>query len=299
LSILPRQGPLGTCLSPELPCDPYHATLFVAAEQAAPQQRGFDVGVALIPPFWNVHRLTVSSFGNEEALARLMTQDRDAARLMAHQDRGPDGAAQRSSHTGERRSPPSEASENRRRTRARHGSFRASSSAGPLAGRPPTSHTAGGPSPPQQSPPRERVMPPGLSHWAHQFPLDPNGPLTMPMARQSVPSSQRAYFSHMNLGRPPSFFPPMESQGMTSNHMVLGSSSLNHPFNSSPYPGPSNGGPAGTASTPPSAYPGGPPQAATFSQQLPPVVALESSFTVPSTTDNGGSNAAGGEGMLQ
>ncbi|GAB1311396.1 hypothetical protein MFIFM68171_01606 [Madurella fahalii] len=213
-----------------------------------------------------------STFGDEEALARLMTQDRDAARLMAHQDRGPDGAPPRTFQTGERRSPPSEASENRRRTRARHGSFRASLPAGPLAGRTPASHTAGGPAPPQHSPPRER----------------------------STSGSQRPFFTPMmNMGPRPNFFQHMEPQGVGPNSMPLGPGTLNHSFNNPPYSVPGNGGQAGAASTQPPAYSTGPQQAATFSQQLPPVMAPQQPFAVPSNVATGPPGTVGGEGMLQ
>lgn len=228
-----------------------------------------------------------------------MTQDRDAARLMAHQDRGPDGPPPRTFQTGERRSPPSEASENRRRTRARRGSFRASLPAGPLGGRTLASHTAGGPAPPQHSPPRERVIPPGLSRWPHQFSLDPNGPLTQPLASQSTSGSQRPFFSPMSMGPRPSFFQPMEPQGTGPNSMPLGVGTLNHNFNNPPYSVPGNGGQAGVASTQPPAYSGGPQQATTFSQQLPPVMAPHQPFAVASNIANGPPGAVGGEGMLQ
>lgn len=77
--------------------------------------------------------------------------------------RPPESMPPRGSQTGERRSPPSEASESRRRTRPRYSGFRASPSAAvPSGNRQSSSHAGGSTSiaPPQPSPARDRVNDP-------------------------------------------------------------------------------------------------------------------------------------------
>lgn len=108
-----------------------------------------------------------------------------------------DVSPSRTWQTGERRSPPSEASENRRRMRPRHGSFRGSQSSNGVTSNNnrPSSYAGVTPSatPHQQSPGRERVNPPNLPpHW---FPLshDPRRPLTQFTPRQYPSSSHRPH----------------------------------------------------------------------------------------------------------
>ncbi|KXX72848.1 hypothetical protein MMYC01_210617 [Madurella mycetomatis] len=92
---------------------------------------------------------------------------------------------------------------------------------------------------------------------------------------------------------------PMEPQGTGPNSMPLGAGTLNHNFNNPLYSVPGNGGQASVASAQPPAYPTGSQQATTFSQQLPPVMAPQQPFAVPSNIANGPPGAVGGESMLQ
>ncbi|KAK3939124.1 hypothetical protein QBC46DRAFT_409504 [Diplogelasinospora grovesii] len=146
-------------------------------------------------------------------------------RILAQRDENrSDANPLRGWQTGERRSPPSEASETRRRTRARHGSFRASPSTSTSNATRPTAYAAMNaqlnPQPQQQSAgaARERVIPPyvlqpwfSLTHGPHQS-------LTPSLATQPLPGSHRPYYP-TNIGRyPMSPFTPayMEPMGMTS-----------------------------------------------------------------------------------
>lgn len=111
-----------------------------------------------------------------EAYVRYMSQ-RDENRY--------DGSPPRAWHTGDRRSPPSEAPEMRRRTRPRHGSVRTlPSNNGPSNSRPNSFGGVVPSAPPQPSPARERVNPPNLpSNW-YPFSHDPRRSLTPHFARQ-------------------------------------------------------------------------------------------------------------------
>lgn len=119
-----------------------------------------------------------------------------------------DGSPPQAWHTGERRSPPSEGLEPRRRTRPRHANSRAlSSNNAPSNGRP-SSFAGTAPSASlQQSPGRERVNPPNLAPYWYPFPHDPRRSLTPFFARQFPSGNHRPY--NYNGGGAARHLPPM------------------------------------------------------------------------------------------
>lgn len=206
-----------------------------------------------------------------------------------------DSSPPRAWQTGDRRSPPSEASESRRRTRPRHSSFRGTASNTATAGssRHSSSHAGSSSSMTslQQNPARERVNPPTLSctsppHIHHSL---------TPLSSMQYPSQRPYYHPGHNLSRfsmpPMPSMPPYqspESLGMNPPHPMpphaaafgsmgnLDGTSISHP-----YQPPILGGPSGASlSTGGDPLPG-PAQLDAYSQQLPssaslpPVVATE------------------------
>lgn len=188
--------------------------------------------------------------GDAEAYVRFMSQQRDDNRY--------DGSPPR--HTGDRRSPPSDGPELRRRTRARYASVRAMPSSSPASAGPSGSSGSGRPnsfagpsassaSLQQHSPSRDRVNPPNLSPRWYPFPHDPRRSLTPIFARQFFPqgSSHRPY--HAFAGRPhhaapmagvePMGLPPMSTPGFMPPPLLNPRSS----HEQQAYPGHINGGP--------------------------------------------------------
>ncbi|KAK3330833.1 hypothetical protein B0H66DRAFT_528174 [Apodospora peruviana] len=211
-------------------------------------------------------------------------------RIMAQRDERFDASPPRTWQTGERRSPPSEASESRRRTRARHSSFRASpSTANANATRQGPSHSGvqAPTAPLHQSPARERVNPPNLPpHW-YPFSQDPRRSLTPLFATQFAPGGQQRPYSYHpgTMGRPPNMPafqsaepfalnppPPMPMGSGHPAHFMAGFPSLmNSDAANQAYQGQPNG--------PPGMNPGGEPlpgpsQLDAYSQQLPSSASL-------------------------
>ncbi|KAK3394028.1 hypothetical protein B0H63DRAFT_517191 [Podospora didyma] len=213
--------------------------------------------------------------------ARTLPTGETLVRIMAAQrDEGVDSSPPRNFQTGERRSPPSEAADSRRRTRPRHGSFlrgSPSSSGSATTGAPsrPNSHAGTVPAPPsQQSPPRERVNAPNPPpHWS-SFSYNPHRSLTQLSARQFTQSTNRPGPSYrVSAGGPP--FLPFEGMGMgppsMSGQLMLGFAPLMNPAEGQqPFPSPLNGGVGGS-----SGDHGQLPHMPPFPQQLPPVLAMD------------------------
>lgn len=188
--------------------------------------RGQVLPTLVSPPFPHAPRivLTFASAGttldeyarlmahHDRETARMAMQERANARLMGQLDRGSDGTPPRGAQTGERRSPPSEASETRRRTRARRGSLRTSQSGNTLI----TTVTVPAH---QRQHHLERVTPPNSLHWTVQSQRDSSQSLTSLLARQSMSSnSQRLYYSSVDPVAQPS--PPAEYPNPSSSSML-------------------------------------------------------------------------------
>ena len=136
-------------------------------------------------------------------------------RIMAQgRDDDPNRSPPRSWQTGERRSPPSEGYENRRRTRPRH--FRSPSSSNISHGRPSNFANLGNGATNQQSPGRgDRGQLPGASQatW-YPFSNDPHRSLT-PLFARHISSQARSYnytytagsTSHVEFGAVPMYTP--------------------------------------------------------------------------------------------
>lgn len=144
------------------------------------------------------------------AFYRIMAQQqRDIAHLTGYQNnRALNSTPPRNAHAGERRSPPSEGSDTRRRTRARHGSSYSSHLAA----------MAGEQAPPQRSPPRQRVTPPGSLHWTVRYDRDSSRPLTSLLARQSMSISGGSYPLNYDVySQPDPLLSPPEAQDTALN----------------------------------------------------------------------------------
>ncbi|KAK3337089.1 hypothetical protein B0T19DRAFT_437768 [Cercophora scortea] len=179
---------------------------------------------------------------SDEQLVRIMSQRED--RMYDNQPRG--------WATGERRSPPSEASDSRRRTRPRHSSFRSSSSASANGPRP-TGHTGSTPAAPlQPSSARER-FPPGSGHRPYNYSGAIARPNNMPPFQSMEPLGLNP--PSLSAGRLMIGFAPAPLMNSADNQAY-------------PIPNPLDGQ-AGEGHLP------GPSQLAAYSQQLPPVVALD------------------------
>lgn len=223
----------------------------------------------------------------------MLAQREEAARF--------EGSPPRAWQTGERRSPPSEASESRRRTRARHGSFRGSPATNMASNRPNSHAGMSSTALLQQSPARggDRVntIPYHLPHWASVGPRLLTAPLT---GRQFIHMSNhppRPYGyppsgGPAGVGRVPTNIPGefgLAPPTMPPPHMP-GYGPLLSPVEDQRFQNPLNGGSGPPVPTEPAQLPG-PAHMTTFSQQLPPLDAP--SFPSASSTANGHSNAAG------
>ncbi|KAK5655439.1 hypothetical protein OQA88_5710 [Cercophora sp. LCS_1] len=183
--------------------------------------------------------------------------------------------------TGERRSPPSEGMESRRRTRARHGSFRGSQSTNSAANRQNAQAGANPANPPslQQSPARDRASASGDFHW-QRF-LDVRQPLTHNSGRPFMPSlaPHRQYSYGAGIGRhhgipslqpvePMGLNPPMPptQMGMGFGALMGSDDDQRHSMLSAGIPAAL---PSDIGQLP------GPSQIVPFAQQLPPVGALD------------------------
>ncbi|KAK0656814.1 hypothetical protein B0T16DRAFT_385454 [Cercophora newfieldiana] len=215
----------------------------------------------------------------DPALARMMAQreearmmQREEARMAQREEARFEGSPPRTWQTGERRSPPSEASETRRRTRARHGSFRGSPATNTANSRP-NLHGGMNPTAPlQQSP----APPPTGRQFMH------------------MPSNHRLY-GYSGVVRAPGM-PPVEPFGLAPPSMPPSQMPYNpllSPVEDQRFQNSLNGGSGPPVPAEPAQLPG-PSHMTTFSQQLPPVGTLEPpSFPSTSSTANGHSNAAG------
>jgi hypothetical protein len=207
-----------------------------------------------------------------------------------------DSSPPRAWQTGERRSPPSEASESRRRTRARHGSFRGSPATNMGSNRPNSHAGMNSTAPLQQSPARERVNAPYQPHWGYP---GARLPLTTPLTGRQfmhMPNNQRLY-GYPAGGRPPNI--PVEPLGLAPPSMPQTQMGPGYgpPILSAVedqrFQNPLNGGSGAPTPTESGQLPG-PAHMATFSQQLPPVGALDHpSFPGAPSAANGHSSAAG------
>ncbi|KAK3311161.1 uncharacterized protein B0T15DRAFT_507752 [Chaetomium strumarium] len=164
---------------------------------------------------------------SDETLVRVYAQQqqqqqREVARARARQELESENITLRPFAGRERRSPPSDVTENRRRTRARHDNLH-SQSAGPSTARASSSaQTAEAPAPGQQSPPRERVTSPSILPWPGQYAHDLNRILTTHAARQSVSGSQRPYLNPLSSGGPFNGIPPVEHLLPNPNMVPIG-----------------------------------------------------------------------------
>ncbi len=208
--------------------------------------------------------------------------------------------------TGERRSPPLEALEPRRRTRPRHSSLRGSGSpSSSAASNRPSLNAGTSPAASQQGPTdRERVTPPYFPAWAY-FSNDPRRSLTTHAVRQYMPMPNHIpYGYHPSMGRGPGMPPlqPMEPSGLAppsipSTHPVF--PPFTGPTDSQPYHIPTSGS-AGTGgpSTDSGQLPG-PAQMAAYGLPLPPVGVLEAPGFPGASNLNNGASGVGGEHWLQ
>jgi hypothetical protein len=209
---------------------------------------------------------------------------REVARLRARPEGGSDNPTPRPFQPRERRSPPSEAMENRRRTRARHSSFHPSYPAGFAVSRASTSHTTGGPTPGQQSPSRERVMPPSGFPWPG-FPLDLNRSLTPHPATQAMTAGQRLFYTPADQIRTSNASSQHDQSTPTPAVFRLGPSPPMQMTPHNPYY------PSMPYGAPPAPYP----------QQQPALGSLTPPhFQNPTSSgNNGGPETTGSEGQLQ
>ncbi|KAH8893746.1 hypothetical protein GQ53DRAFT_763305 [Thozetella sp. PMI_491] len=129
----------------------------------------------------NAGRLTISGPRPTGRQSGSRSQDSEPYSRMRDDDLGLNPP--RAWHAGERRSPPSEFSENRRRTRARH--FRSASGAGASSNRPLSFGGQATATSSQHSPGRERVTPPSVfGQPSYPFANDPRRSLTGLFGRQ-------------------------------------------------------------------------------------------------------------------
>jgi hypothetical protein len=196
----------------KLPSEPAYPASFRAFQsiyRAAHMRARPPAGSSAASAMW-VHPPTPYKFvaslltpPRDDTLVRVYAQQqqREATRARARQELETENTTLRPFAGRERRSPPSDVTENRRRTRARHDNFHSSQSAGPSTARASTSaQTAESPAPGQQSPPRERVTPPSILPWPGQYAHDLNRILTTHAARQSLSGSQRSYHNPLSSG---------------------------------------------------------------------------------------------------
>jgi len=237
--------------------------------------------------FHNIFRMrnrippgTVPTAG-EDTIFRLMAQQepQDAVtRLRALRDGGLDTTTP-TPRPPQRRSPPSEA-ENRRRTRIRHSSFHPGHPAGVYASAPASRSSTGAPAPAQQSPTRERVMPPSHLPWPGVHAEGPDLLLTPHLARQFMPGSQRYFYAPIDPAHPsnasPQHDPPMSNSNPASSAFRMGNTAPVQSFPNNHQAYYSN---MSFGNAPPASFP----------QQLPPLSApgfqtsVNNSTGVPST----------------
>ncbi|KAK3695316.1 hypothetical protein B0T22DRAFT_508515 [Podospora appendiculata] len=210
---------------------------------------------------------------------RAMSSDEQLVRIMSQREERAYDNPSRGWATGERRSPPSEASDSRRRTRPRHSTFRSSSSTSTNSPRQ-TAHPGSAPAAPlQPSSARERVNPPNLPpHW-YPFPYDQRQALTPLFPRQFPPGSSHRPYNYSGAIARPSNMPPFQSMeplglnppSLSAGRLMIGFAPaplMNSSVDGQQYPN-SLDAQAGEGHLP------GPAQLAAYSQQLPPVVALD------------------------
>lgn len=229
-----------------------------------------------------------SQLASDDSILRILAQQetREVARLRARQEGTSDNLSPRPFQPRERRSPPSEAMENRRRTRARHSSFHPSYPAGFAVGRASTaSHTAVASALGQQSPSRERVIAPSGIPWPG-FPLDLNRSLTPHPATQSMTTGQRLFYTPTDQGHASNSASQHDQSTPTPAVFRLGPSPPMQMTPHNPY-------------YPSMPYGAAPP--APYSQQQPAMGSLTPPhFQNPTSSgNNGGPDPTGSEGQLQ
>ncbi|KAK4240690.1 hypothetical protein C8A03DRAFT_41802 [Achaetomium macrosporum] len=183
------------------------------------------------PPPSHIVRASLLTPLSDDTLVRVhaQPQQREAARIRARQELDSD-VTLRPFAGRERRSPPSDVTENRRRTRARHDNFHSSPSTGTSAARVSTSaHAAEAPAPPQQSPPRERSLS-GSQRPYHSL-LNSGGSFNgIPPAEHLLPNPNMAPVGFaMGSGMPTSIMPPVTSPAYYPNLPYAASPSVNFP----------------------------------------------------------------------
>jgi len=202
-----------------------------------------------------------------------------------------DSSPPRVFQTGERRSPPSEAADSRRRTRPRHGSFRASQAATSNNTRPSAHAGTAQATSSQHSPPRERVMPPNLPHW-YPHAQDPRRSLTT--ATQSASGAHQPHnYTTIHPAMPFAEHNNLSPPAMTTTQLTTGNfGPLMNPPESHTYPGAANA--SSGASTAETGQLPGPNQMSTYSQALPmqslalpPLEPRYNGMQLPSTSATG------------